>query len=167
MEAIGYNGKLGEYILGRKIGSGCSSKVREGFNKDSKYAVKYLLTTANTQKSKTCLELVFNEAKVMSQLDHPNIIKLYEFGESGVFEKSNRKQITVSYLVLELITGGELFEYVALTGRFSDRLARHYFKQLIEALDFMHSKGFAHRDIKAENLLLIKKKKTMFLVSVA
>lgn len=90
----------------------------------------------------------------MSQLSHRNIIKLYEYSANGVVEKLSGKKTPVVYLALELATGGELFEYVALTGRFSDKLARHYFKQLIEALDFMHAKGFAHRDIKAENLLL-------------
>jgi len=154
MEVPKHSAKLGNYLLGRKIGSGCSSKVKEGFTKDGKFAIKYLSNVANSSMTKTYLELVANEAKVMKQLDHPNIIKLYEYNDKGIIEKSNGKRISVIYLVLELITGGELFEYVALTGRFSEKLARHYFKQLIDALEFIHSKGFAHRDIKAENLLL-------------
>lgn len=154
MELSQYNAKLGNYALGRKIGSGCSSKVREGYSKDGKFAIKYLSNSSDSSLSKTYLDLVLNEAKTMAQLSHPSIVKLYEYGDKGVLEKCGGKCVPVLYLVLELVAGGELFEYVALTGKFSEKLARCYFKQLVEALEFMHGKGFAHRDIKAENLLL-------------
>lgn len=146
--------RLGEYVLGRKLGSGQYSKVREGIKVNNKYAVKYMNKVNNPFLSKTCLDLIANEVKTMSVLDHPNLVKLYEYSEKGVIEKANGKNIPVLYLVLELITGGELFDYIAVSGSFTDKVARHYFKQLIEALEFMHAKGFAHRDIKAENILL-------------
>ena len=55
--------------------------------------------------------------------------------------------------MLELATGGELFDYVATTGRFSEPIARFYFRQLIEGLDYCHQKGVTHRDLKPENVL--------------
>lgn len=58
--------------------------------------------------------------------------------------------------MLELVGGGELFDFVALGGRLSEATARYYFKQLLEGLAFMHSQGYAHRDLKPENLLLDK-----------
>jgi serine/threonine protein kinase len=58
--------------------------------------------------------------------------------------------------VLELIGGGELFDFVALGGKLSEAQARYYFHQLLSGLDFMHKKGFAHRDLKPENLMLDK-----------
>lgn len=149
MEVPLHSAKLGDYILGRKIGSGSSSKVREAFTKTGKVAIKYLSHNSNAY-----IDLISNEAKIMTQLEHPHIVKLYEYKSSGMIEKADGKRIPVIYLALELVTGGELFEHVALTGSFSENLARHYFKQLIEALEFIHSKGFAHRDIKAENILL-------------
>jgi len=149
-----YTSKLGDYILGRKLGSGQFSKVREGLKGSNKYAVKYLAKTGDNALTNTCLDLVINEVNVMSNLDHPNIVKLHEYSDKGVINKANGKNIPVLYLVLDLITGGELFDYVAIGGKFSEKIARHYFKQLITALEFIHNKGYAHRDIKAENLLL-------------
>lgn len=60
----------------------------------------------------------------------------------------------VSYIVLELALGGELFDFVANSGRFEEPAARYYFKQFLEGLDYVHQKGFTHRDLKPENLLL-------------
>lgn len=145
---------LGDYILGHKLGSGQFSKVREGIKSGNKYAVKYIKKTEDNLLSKACLDLVLNEVKVMSDLNHPNIVKLHEYSDKGVIERPDGKKVPVLYLVLELITGGELFDYVAIGKRFSEKIARHYFKQLIHALAFVHSKGYVHRDIKAENLLL-------------
>jgi serine/threonine protein kinase len=57
-------------------------------------------------------------------------------------------------MVLELCTGGELFDYIAIGGRFSEAITRFYFQQLIATLDFIHSKGVTHRDLKPENILM-------------
>eukprot|EP00826_Nyctotherus_ovalis_P017021 TRINITY_DN14973_c0_g1_i1.p1 TRINITY_DN14973_c0_g1~~TRINITY_DN14973_c0_g1_i1.p1 ORF type:complete len:390 (-),score=95.69 TRINITY_DN14973_c0_g1_i1:314-1483(-) len=146
--------RLDDYILGRKLGSGQYSKVREGLKGDKRHAIKYMSKALNPCLSKTCLDLIVNEVATMSSLSHPNLVKLYKYSDKGVIEKANGKQLPVLYLALELVTGGELFDYIAVSGSFSERMARHYYKQLIEALEFMHSKGFVHRDIKAENILL-------------
>lgn len=56
------------------------------------------------------------------------------------------------YLVLELAESGELFDYVSLSGRFSERTARYFFRQLIDGLNYIHMSGYAHRDLKPENI---------------
>lgn len=56
--------------------------------------------------------------------------------------------------MLEYVGGGELFDYVAETGKFSEKVARTYFHQMMNGLYYLHQKGFAHRDIKPENILL-------------
>ena len=58
--------------------------------------------------------------------------------------------------MLELVGGGELFDFVALGGRLPEPTARHFFRQLLDGLGFMHSRGYAHRDLKPENILLDK-----------
>jgi serine/threonine protein kinase len=56
--------------------------------------------------------------------------------------------------VLEYVGGGELFDFVADTGKFSEKVARTYFHQMMNGLHYLHQKGYAHRDIKPENILL-------------
>ena len=73
-------------------------------------------------------EMVTSEVKIMSHLNHPNIVNFMEYNQDGVDEKKNGTKIPVSYIVLELATGGELFDYVATTGRFSENVARYYFQ---------------------------------------
>jgi len=90
----------------------------------------------------------------MSLLSHPNIVNLVEYSKDGIREKANGAKEEVIYIVLELATGGELFDFVALTGRFSDSICRYYFKQLIQGLHHVHSHGITHRDLKPENVLI-------------
>lgn len=61
----------------------------------------------------------------------------------------------VAYIVLELVTGGEIFDYVALEN-FSEPISRFYFRQMMQALHYVHSLGACHRDLKPENILLDK-----------
>ena len=66
------------------------------------------------------LELVMTEVKTMMQLNHLNIVNLIEYNKEGVVVKANGKQKKVIYIVLELATGGELFDFIAIGGKFSE-----------------------------------------------
>jgi len=70
-----------------------------------------------------------------------------------MYKKTGKKPEPVNYLVLELCTGGALFDYIEIE-RFGEPLARYYFKQLLSGLDFAHKNGIAHRDLKPENIML-------------
>lgn len=99
------------------------------------------------------LELVMTEVETMSKLSHPNIVNLIEYSKDAFVEKEDGTKYPVICIGLELATGGELFDYVALTGKFDERIARFYFKQLLSGLDYVHQRGVTHRDLKPENVL--------------
>jgi len=121
--------QLGKYSLLRTLGTGANSKVKLGLDKSTGFyfAVK-IMDKGNSSVDHKMLELVKTEVETMGGLNHPNIVNLIEYSEEGVVEKSNGVKKSVFYIVLELATGGELFDYVATTGRFEERIARFYFK---------------------------------------
>ncbi|EAZ51204.1 hypothetical protein [Cryptosporidium parvum Iowa II] len=88
------------------------------------------------------------EMQLLSILDHPNIAKLFES-----FEDYNS-----IYLIMELCTGGELFDRLSHVGRFSERVTAHLIKQMLSAISYCHSKGIVHRDLKPENFLFLHSK---------
>jgi len=61
---------------------------------------------------------------------------------------------TKIFIVLELVTGGELFDKIVAEGKFNETTARKYFQQLVAGTSYCHSQGVCHRDLKPENLLL-------------
>jgi BR serine/threonine kinase/MAP/microtubule affinity-regulating kinase len=120
---------LGKYTLIKTLGSGANSKVKLAIDKTTNkyYAVK-ILKKGNPNLDSKFLQLVMTEVKTMSQLNHPNIVNLIEYSKDGIVLKRSGKQEKVIYIVLELATGGELFDYVALGGRFSEAVTRFYFR---------------------------------------
>lgn len=92
------------------------------------------------------IDLLFNEIKILSLLNHPNILKLY-----GVFSDSENV-----YLVTEFIEGGELFTELKMmhNKRYSEDQVADYIHQIASALLCMHKMHIIHRDIKPENILL-------------
>jgi calcium-dependent protein kinase len=87
------------------------------------------------------------EIDILKNLDHPNILRLYE-----VFE--DKKYI---YLVTEFCQGGELFDEIIARGKFNERDAAVIIKQLLSAISYCHSKKVSHRDLKPENILIDNK----------
>jgi calcium-dependent protein kinase len=89
----------------------------------------------------------FQEIDIMRQLDHPNIVRLYE-----VFQDEKR-----FYLVTELCTGGELFDEITKRSNFNEQDAAAIIKQVLSAVAYCHSKNICHRDLKPENVLMDSK----------
>jgi len=84
------------------------------------------------------------EMAIMKLLDHPNIVRLYETFEDARYV----------YLVLELCTGGELFDRVVSDGKFTEYAAANTVQQMLRAINYMHQNYIMHRDLKPENWLL-------------
>lgn len=129
------------YIIDAKeIGSGNYGVVKKVIHKISKdeRAVKII------PKSKIKnVERFKSEVDILRTVDHPNIVKLYEW-----FEDINNM-----YLVMELCTGGELFDRITAEGHFTEKQGAIIFHQILNALHYCHKKKIVHRDLKPENFL--------------
>ena len=142
------------YVLNRLLGKGQYSEVWLGEKDGNRFAVKYLAKEIGVSFNVDLKKLVLKEVSVMPNLAHPNILKLHEHNTDGLLMTSTGEKKPVFYLVYDYCEQGDLFNMVATTGKFSDKLARYYFHQILSALEHVHSKGFVHLDIKLENVLL-------------
>ncbi|KAL3375950.1 hypothetical protein AABB24_002743 [Solanum stoloniferum] len=136
--------KVGRYELGRTLGEGTFAKVKFARNVETgdNVAIK-ILDKEKVMKHKM-IGQIKREISTMKLIRHPNVIRMYEV-------MASKSKI---YIVLEFVTGGELFDKIASKGRLKEDEARKYFQQLINAVDYCHSRGVFHRDLKPENLLL-------------
>ena len=89
-------------------------------------------------------EKILAEARILKTLSHPNIIKYWDMFET-------ERELC---LVMELVDGGELFDYLVDNGPCSEPDARCIMRQLLQALQYLHSRNIVHRDLKPENILL-------------
>lgn len=145
---------LGKYNLLRTLGEGAFSKVKLALNnEDHQY---YAIKVHKEEKiDKTVLETVENEANAFRRLNHDNIIRLVEYYPEGIVKKKDGSTyVAKAVVVQEYAQGGELFFYVKNSGYFQEDIARYYFRQIIDGLSYCHKAGFAHRDIKPDNILL-------------
>ena len=132
-----------QYKIGKVLGEGAFGEVRLCTHRFSneKRAVKVLKKeTMDEEETKSML----NEIQILKNLDHPNIVKIYEY-----FEDSKR-----FYIVTDNIEGGELFDEISRRGHFTERDAAVLLKQILSAIAYSHSHNIMHRDLKPENILL-------------
>lgn len=145
--------RVGKYALYETLGEGAFGKVKLGMDtKDpsqTEYAIKIMEKTHIEEHGLTLQ--VRREIAVMKAMRHPNIVNLHEVLNST-------KKL---YMVMDLVTGGELFDAVAAVGRLPEAVARSYFQQLIDGIAYCHSRRVYHRDLKPENLLLSGDKKVL------
>ncbi|XP_024936848.1 uncharacterized protein LOC107263563 isoform X2 [Cephus cinctus] len=128
----------------KKLGQGTYGKVQLGINKETGQEVA--IKTIKKCKIETEADLIRirREIQIMSSVQHPNIIHIYE-----VFE--NREKMV---LVMEYAAGGELYDYLSERKVLSEQEARRIFRQISTAVFYCHKHKICHRDLKLENILL-------------
>uniref|UniRef100_A0A0N5AFM7 non-specific serine/threonine protein kinase n=1 Tax=Syphacia muris TaxID=451379 RepID=A0A0N5AFM7_9BILA len=132
----------GFYVLHDELGCGGFGRVKLATHllTGQKVAIKIIekKTLGND------LRRVTNELEALRKLSHQNICRLYQHIEND--EKL--------FIVMEFCSGGEMFDYIVKKERLQESEARYFFRQLVQAIAYVHDMGFAHRDLKPENLLL-------------
>ena len=112
------------------------------------------------KKSSTCSQAddmeILNEINLLKTMDHPNILKIFEFYVSA----------DSYFLVTELCSGGELFQEIIDKGPFNENLSAYLMFQILSAINYCHSMNIVHRDLKPENILISKRENGLLRVKV-
>jgi DNA-binding NarL/FixJ family response regulator/tRNA A-37 threonylcarbamoyl transferase component Bud32 len=135
----------GKYVLNEFIGRGGGATVFKAHHRFLNQSVAVKIIHSELSTDFTMLQRFRGEAEVASKLDHPNIVKVHDFGlaETGT-----------PYLVMELLEGVNLATYLRTRGRLDLDEFVSVFTQVCKALDYAHSHGLIHRDVKPGNVFL-------------
>lgn len=135
IQKIGYGGQSGAYLVTKD-------------KKDDKYVAKVFIEDDD--------ESYNVEIKALTELNKfnsPNIIKLIENGK-GLIKRKNRETQTRQYIILEYVSHGTFIDYIIGYSGFGEELTKIIFEKILKIIQFCHSKGYCHLDIKPENILL-------------
>ncbi|KAJ6247984.1 serine/threonine-protein kinase brsk2-like protein [Anaeramoeba flamelloides] len=137
--------KVGPYILGKTLGEGSTGKVKEGVHESTGKRVAIKIISKINLKPNQSIK-IHREIAILRLLSHPHILDLYDVYETTRY----------LFLILELVEGGELFDYLISRGILPRQQTLMFFQQIILGLEYMHNHLICHRDLKPENLLLDK-----------
>jgi len=140
----GKNQLIGEYVIGKLLGTGTFGVVKKGRHiKTKKEVAIKIVNKARTEKSGSTV-LIEREIRILKQVKHPNVIECFEVIETE----------TNWYMIMELISGGELLDYIDDRAWVSEKEASKFFTQIIAGVKYLHKTGIYHRDLKLENIML-------------
>lgn len=134
------------YMVGKVVGVGSYGKVRAAWHRLTGQKVAIKTYDKSKLKDPEHWKRVQSEIKIMEQVSHPRIARMYEAVETP-------KRM---HLIMECLDGGNLCSYVKSKRRLSEDESRRIFFQLVQALDVLHQSCIIHRDIKLENVLFDK-----------
>ncbi|KAI8116671.1 5'-AMP-activated protein kinase catalytic subunit alpha-2 [Lucilia cuprina] len=136
--------KIGHYLLGATLGTGTFGKVKIGEHQMTKHKVAVKILNRQKIKSLDVVGKIRREIQNLKLFRHPHIIKLYQVISTP----------TDIFMIMEYVSGGELFDYIVKHGKLQEHEARRFFQQIISGVDYCHRHMIVHRDLKPENLLL-------------
>lgn len=130
------------YKVGRTLGDGNFAVVRECVEKST--SREFALKIINKEKCGGKEHVIQNEVSILRRVKHPNIVLLIEEMDTP----------TELYMVMELVKGGDLFDAITSSNKYTERDASSMIFNLASAIKYLHSHHIVHRDIKPENLLV-------------
>ena len=136
--------KIGRYVFGETLGHGSFGKVKMANHELTGHKVAVKILNRQKIQSLDVAEKIRREIQILKMFRHPHIIKLYEVITTP----------TDIFMIMEYVSGGELFDYIVKHGKSSEPNARKFFQQIISGVDYCHRHKVVHRDLKPENLLL-------------
>ncbi|XP_031978631.1 death-associated protein kinase 2 isoform X2 [Corvus moneduloides] len=138
------------YEIGEELGSGQFAIVKKCREKSTgvEYAAKFIKKRqSRASRRGVSQEEIEREVSILQQILHANIVKLHDIYE-------NKTDVV---LILELVSGGELFDFLAQKESLSEEEATRFIKQILDGVNYLHSKKIAHFDLKPENIMLLDK----------
>uniref|UniRef100_A0AAY3ZVG1 non-specific serine/threonine protein kinase n=1 Tax=Denticeps clupeoides TaxID=299321 RepID=A0AAY3ZVG1_9TELE len=138
------------YEMGEELGSGQFAIVRKCKEKSSgcEYAAKFIKKRRlSSSRRGVSREEIEREVNILREIQHSNIITLHD-----IFE--NKTDVII---ILELVSGGELFDFLAEKESLTEEEATQFLKQILDGVQYLHSKRIAHFDLKPENIMLLDK----------
>mmetsp|Transcript_46180 Transcript_46180/g.53468 ORF Transcript_46180/g.53468 Transcript_46180/m.53468 type:complete len:511 (+) Transcript_46180:33-1565(+) len=131
-----------DYEFIKELGKGAFGEVVEAMHKDSKQhrAVKII---SHTGISETEREEIFKEIETLKRLDHPNVMKIYEY-----YVDDNH-----IFIIGEIYNGGELLEKIVESKQFTEKKAADIMRQILLGVNYCHQNKIVHRDLKPQNIL--------------
>jgi len=146
-----------KYELRRELGEGKTSKVylaNDITGTGAKFAIK-ILKNEYIENDEKAQDQVIKEVAVLETLKHKNIVGIFDYGDDGrIVKASGKVKENVVYIVLEYVAGGLLFEVCQDLGPLGEDVARVFFKEIVDSIDFMQANSITHRDLKLENILI-------------
>ncbi|HEU5369870.1 MAG TPA: serine/threonine-protein kinase, partial [Ktedonobacterales bacterium] len=135
---------VGPYEIRALLGAGGMGQVYRAHDPRLERDVAIKVLSASLAQEPGYLERFRREARAVARLNHPNVVQVYDFGEQG----------DLTYLVMPLISGGTLREYLAHRQVLPLAEALAITEQVATALQYAHERGLVHRDVKPANILM-------------
>ena len=138
--------QLGDYVVVARVADGAMGRVYEGRHLETKQQVAVKVLHEDVARDQVAVERFKREYETAEELDHPNVVDVIDFGETGDGSW---------FMTMEYLSGTELTGLLEDEGAIAPHRMVRIFCQLAAALDHAHSWGFIHRDLKPDNVFLV------------